>query len=214
MIVLKAFLRFIKKIYHSYKLFHCQERWRKINAHNFTVVENDFSFENIKVGKYTYGPIIVYRWGSKGEGLSIGNFCSIAKGVKFILGGNHDMDKISTYPFEFYFGKNKIVATTKGPIIIEDDVWIGTDVIIMSGVKIGKGSVVAAGSIVTKNVEPYSIVGGNPAKLIKKRFPDYIITELTKFDYDTLSDKKIIENIEFLTSKLDENNLIVIKSYL
>lgn len=213
MIAVKIFIRFFKKIYFHYRLFGAQERWRKNNKHNYTVIENIFAFDNIKVGKFTYGPITVYRWGTIEEGLTIGSFCSIASGVKFILGGNHDTNTLSTWPFAYFFGDKQIVATTKGPIEVGDDVWIGTDVTILSGIKIGKGSVLAAGSLICKDVEPYSIMGGNPAKLIKKRFPDKIIDTLQQFQFEPLSEQFAVENMDIFTTKLDEDNFTQIRNW-
>ncbi len=207
-------IRFLKKINFYIKLFLSQEKWRKLNSHNFTTIENSFIFDNISIGKHTYGPLIVYRWNSENEKLEIGNFCSIASGVKFILGGNHETNTFSTYPFEYYFNNQKLVATSKGPIIIEDDVWIGTDSIILSGVKIGKGAVIAAGSVVVKDVLPYSIVGGNPAKFIKFRFEEKLVSKVIDFDISIIEDKKITENLNLLNSKLTNNILEELKENL
>lgn len=100
------------------------------------------------MGNYTYGPLNVYQYAKEDVGLSIGNFCSIAEGVLFMLGGEHDYLKLSTYPFKAKFmGVDE--ATSKGGIIVEDDVWIGEKAIIMSGVKLKRGTVIAAGSVVT-----------------------------------------------------------------
>jgi len=158
--------------------------WRDVNRHNFTCVgnginDNEFPINLIKVGKGTYGLLHVTSYGSNDEQLIIGDYCSIAQGVKFILGGEHSLEKISSYPLERIFVNTECVETfSKGKIIIENDVWIGSDVLILSGVKLSQGTVVAAGSVVTKSSEPYSVIGGNPAKLIKKRFPEHIISQL------------------------------------
>ena len=94
-------------------------------------------------------------------------------------------------------------ATSKGKIEISDDVWIGTNALILSGVHIGKGAVVAAGSVVTKDVPPFAIVGGVPAKVIKYRFPDDIIACLMKCDYSNISDDMIKEHFELFNSEMD-----------
>jgi acetyltransferase-like isoleucine patch superfamily enzyme len=103
--------------------------------------------------------------------LKIGKFCSIANGVSFYLGGNHNMKRMSTWlPLDLMKTDTTKDLLTNGDIIIENDVWIATNVMIMSGVKIGSGSVIGAGAVVSKDVEPYSVVVGNPAKEVKKRF--------------------------------------------
>jgi len=160
--------------------------WRSKNKHNFTQVRIYFTINIVKVGNYTYGPLNVYYYGNINEELEIGSFCSIADNVKFILGGNHSYKSMLTYPLR-YFLKKKSEATTKGKIVVGDDVWIGMSAIILSGIIIGKGAIIAAGAVVTKDVEPFSIVAGNPAKIIKYRFPSNICTILSKIDYTTIS---------------------------
>lgn len=114
---------------------------------------------NIEIGKYTYG----YTIANIAKGTKIGAFCSIANGVKIGL-MNHPTNFVSTNPFLYYnsrgFINKNIEIPQKEPVVIEDDVWIGTDAIILPGVRIGKGAVIGAGSVVTKNVEPYAILGG------------------------------------------------------
>ncbi|WP_378952058.1 CatB-related O-acetyltransferase [Mesorhizobium sp. ANAO-SY3R2] len=133
---------------------------------------------SVTVGRGTYGV-------SK-EGLyncfptspvSIGAFCSIAREVLFMCQGNHPTHTAATYPFQNKRFKTQAIdeyLQTNGPIVVGNDVWIGARAIIMSGVTIGDGAVVAAGSIVTKDVAAYTIVGGNPAKFIRRRFPEDI----------------------------------------
>ncbi|MEJ5092880.1 CatB-related O-acetyltransferase [Sphingobacterium faecium] len=156
--------------------------------------------KNIEIGNYTYGPINVLRWNTLDEGLKIGNFCSIASGVKFILGGNHSIGGISTFPIKFKILGGIKDTLSKGPIVLEDDVWIGSDVIILSGITIGKGCIIAAGSVVTKTFEPYCIVGGNPARIIKKRFDDELISSLNKIDMGVWNEEYIKKNASVLTS--------------
>jgi acetyltransferase-like isoleucine patch superfamily enzyme len=131
-------------------------------------------------GKYSYGieHISIRSWG-EGAHLFIGSFCSIAGNQTVFLGGNHRIDWATTFPFGHIFNEAFPAGQISGPghpaskghVIIENDVWIGEGCTIMSGIRIGSGSVVAAKSVVAKDVEPYTIVGGNPAKLIKERFP-------------------------------------------
>ena len=124
-----------------------KEQWVKQNPHNETVLEfcRSISLEQISVGRKSYGPLNVIGFGQAGEQLKIGNFCSITHEVVFLLGGEHDYLRLSTYPFEKkLLGKTE--AITKGAIIIEDDVWIGYRATVLSGVTIGQGAVIAAGS--------------------------------------------------------------------
>lgn len=174
-----------------YYLYINRIKWKNRNKHNYTFPVNIFDIDNVKVGKYTYGPINVFN--DTLNKLIIGNYCSISQNVKFIVGGEHNINTFSTYPFKHYFEAVELEATSKGDIIVDDDVWFGYGSIVLSGVHIGQGSVIAAGSVVTKDVEPYSIVGGNPAKLIKYRFSKDIINELLKVDFSKI-DSNIINN--------------------
>ena len=197
-----SILKAIAKVFYSpvrYSIF--EYNWKKKNKHNFTSPVNViFPIGKVEVGNYTYGPLEVYSWNHVDEGLKIGHFCSIAKDVRFLLGGNHDVNYISTFPFKNYF-QQTYEATTKGRIIIEDDVWIGMDSVLLSGIRIGRGCVIAAGSIVTKSFPPYSIIAGNPAKLIKKRFDDDRIKKLMQIDFEKLDITFIKNNIDKLYSE-------------
>lgn len=198
MIIVNTILNFFRIIYQCIKLAYFQAKWRSLNPHNHTVVTNVFDHKDISVGKETYGLITVYRWGSDGEALQIGSCCSIASGVKFILGGNHATNTISTYPFAHYYDGGKIVAESRGPIIIEDDVWIGTDVTILSGITVGKGAVIAAGSMIVKDVPPYAIMGGNPAKVIRYRLSENEIADIAKINLSALDSHFISKNLSTL----------------
>ncbi len=140
------------------------------------------NFKRFNIGEYTYGsPAVLYGKEEMGGDLIIGKFCSIAEDVVILLGGNHRIDWVTTYPFnklmeEFSFIEGH--PTTKGDVIIGNDVWIGYQSLILSGVKISDGAVIAARSVVTKDVEPYTIVAGNPARLIRRRFSEEIIKRL------------------------------------
>ena len=146
--------------------------WRKKNKNNFTNIRNIFPLDHVNVGKGTYGGIKVIDYGSESR-LKIGNYCSIADEVTFILSGEHPSNRISTFPFQvYYFNEDEKIADSNGDIVIEDDVWIGYKATILSGVTIGQGAIIASGAVVTKDVEAYSIVGGVPAKCLKYRFPE------------------------------------------
>ncbi|MGL5935845.1 MAG: CatB-related O-acetyltransferase [Cetobacterium sp.] len=190
-IFIKIYIIMIDKIKKKLQFIFMKKNWRDKNGNNKTSPVSYFPIELVKVGNYSYGPLNVRYWGTEKEGLEIENFVSIAEGVKFILGGNHEVNTFTTYPLKVMALGEEIEAWTKGPIVVKDDVWIGTDALILSGVTIGQGAIVAAGSIVTKDVPPYSIVGGNPAKIIKYRYSKEIIDEMIAFDWNKIDLNKI-----------------------
>jgi acetyltransferase-like isoleucine patch superfamily enzyme len=166
----------------------------------------------MQVGEHTYGHegIIIRSWG-EGKKLIIGKFCSIALNVRVYLGGNHRTDWITTYPFGHVgikkFSENPVQGhpSTNGDVVVGNDVWIGDYATIMSGIKIGNGAVIAANSHVVKDVPVYSIVGGNPAKVIKYRFSQEQIEKLEKIQWWNWEDQKIKENVNLLCSNnIDE----------
>lgn len=148
------------------------------------------SGHKVKIGAYSYGfeDTGVLSWNENIE-ISIGRFCSVASGLKIYCGGNHRVDWISTFPFGHIHAKyikvSPVIGTpiTNGNVTIGNDVWIGRDVTILSGITIGNGAVIASNSHIVKDVEPYSIVGGNPAKLIKYRFEPTHIEFLLKLQW-------------------------------
>lgn len=159
-------------------------------------------------GVGTYGkPKILFE---SDANLEIGKFCSIADNVTILLGGEHKLDTISSFPFSLE--KNRF---SKGDVIIGNDVWIGYGATILSGVSIGDGAVIAANSIVTKDVEPYAIVGGVPAKTIKYRFDEKTIDKLLKLKWWNLDIPTIYENrhlindtnLEKFIEKINENKI-------
>ena len=188
-----------------------RKKWREINKHNSTKLEivpgSEEFFSRVKVGIGTYGPIRAIYSSATAESLKIGNYCSIGSGATFILGSEHGYNGISTFPFKVKILGFSTEAETKGPIILDDDVWLGENVLVLSGVKIGKGAVVAATSTVVKDVPPYAIVGGNPAKVIKYRFSPEIIEKLLSADLTKLNDKSIREHIELLYCEVSEQNI-------
>lgn len=140
----------------------------------------------ITVGENTYGSPAFWLW-HESERIQIGRYCSFAGEVAILGGGEHRVDWVTTYPLRVLFDDplaNKDGhPASKGPTIIGNDVWVGYRVTILSGVKIGDGAVIAAGAVVTKDVPPYAIVGGNPAKLIKYRFSPEIIEALLQIQW-------------------------------
>jgi acetyltransferase-like isoleucine patch superfamily enzyme len=158
-------------------------------------------------GKYTYGRLNVH-WNSNFN-LTVGNFCSIAQNSHVYLGGNHRTDWVTTYPFGhihqdiFNAFDGKGHPASKGDVTIGNDVWIGNNVTIMSGITIGDGAVIACNSHVVKNVEPYSIVGGNPAKFIKYRFNEEQIKQLLEIQWWNWDDEKINRFSPLLCNDID-----------
>lgn len=179
---------------------------RKTKFIQYGIFTKDFpQYSQYQIGDYTYGNPIIQHF--KGDAnLIIGKFCSIASNVTIFLGGNHRTDWITTFPFSEFcvdFPICQIIKgqiSTKGDVIIGNDVWIGYGATILSGVSIGDGAVVAAQAVVTKNVLPYEIVAGNPARVIRKRFNDEIVTNLLKIKWWDWQDEKIIEQIQNLCS--------------
>lgn len=163
----------------------------------------------IKLGLHSYD--LPIRRGTMNN-VTIGKFCSIAEGVIFDGGFNHNMEFISTFPFNRLEGLESLKGhpLCKGDIIIGNDVWIGEDAIIMSGITVGDGAVVAARAIVTRNVEPYSMVAGMPSKHKKFRFSETQIESLLKIKWWDWPEEKIKSNAHLLMGDVD----IFIKSCL
>lgn len=180
-----------------------EKKWRNKNKHNFTRYKNIVYDNCVSIGNYTYGLIDVETSIDKYR-LRIGNFCSIANGVKFILSSDHPTQYISTFPFHKLIVDGMPDAISKGNILVDDDVWIGYGATIMSGVHIGQGAIIAAEAVVTKDVPPYAIVGGVPAKVIKYRFSEEMISELMKVDYSKLTDDMVKEHIDDLYNELTD----------
>lgn len=186
------------KLLSTLKLSYFKKKWRYYNKHNLTVAGNCFNMKKVTVGKGTYGELLIKHFGNINESICIGNYCSIAENCTFLLGGEHAFDNLSTYPFKTKLNLVKYECLTKGKIVIDDDVWIGYGSIILSGVHVGQGAIIAAGAVVTSNVPAYAIVGGVPAKVIKYRFEKDIINRLLLIDYSMLSKNVVEDNIDKL----------------
>ena len=193
--------------FRSIKTNRLKRRWRERNRFNDTHAMNRFNFDNVSVGKFSYGELNVVDFCDSHK-LKIGNYVSIAQNVTLLLNGEHYIDYISSFPFKVKAMGEQTEAFSKGDIIVDDDVWIGYGATIMSGVHIGQGAVIAAGAVVTKDVPPYSIVGGVPAKVIKYRFSPDLIEELLKVDYSKLTREMIEEHIDDLYEDAKEGMIL------
>lgn len=180
-------------------------------------IKNVISAPNITVGDYTYydDPVdptgfernnVLFNYPEFGDSLVIGKFCSIASGTKFIMGpANHRISSVTTYPFQVFGGlwsentpSHLSQLPFKGNTVVGSDVWIGRESVIMPGVTIGDGVIIAAYSVVTKDVPPYSVFGGNPARFLKKRFDDELIEILLTFKWWNLEGEALINILPLL----------------
>lgn len=189
-----------QKIRSTMELFFFKIAWRSKNKHNYTSVKTSFPIDRVTVGEKTYGSLYVSSFGNEAEKLVIGSYCSIGGEVRFLLGGEHSYKGLSTYPFHKYICGVKENTLTKGPIVIKDDVWIGERCLILSGVTIGQGAVIAAGSIVAKDIPSYAIFAGG--RILKYRFTKEMIKRLKCFDYSSLNNESIKNNINLLYTDL------------
>lgn len=171
---------------------------------------------NISVGDYSYYDDphepecfqernVLYHYEANGDRLEIGRFCAFATGTTFIMNGaNHRMDGASTFPFPIFgesWGEHMDLLMglpSKGDTVVGHDVWIGYKAMIMPGVRIGSGAIIAAGSVVTENIPPYAIVGGNPARVIKIRFDETLVKRLLELEWWFWPIEDITTNIRAL----------------
>lgn len=191
------------------------------NYDRLCFLKNIITNPNIEVGDYTYyddfedvvnfEKNVKYLFDFTGDKLIIGKFCMIASGATFIMNGaNHLSESVSSYPFAVFGNgwENSMDGKSypmKGNTIIGNDVWIGYNATILAGVNIGDGAIIATNATVTKDVEPYTIVGGNPAKIIRKRFSDDEIEKLLKLKWWNKDIEWITQNVHNLTGRNVEN---------
>lgn len=186
------------------------------NIRSLCFIKNVITRPNIIVGDYTYydddgaedfEKHVTHHYEFIGDKLIIGKFCAIGKGVEFIMNGaNHRMNSASTYPFNIMGGGWERVTPSlkdlpiKGDTVVGNDVWIGQNVTVLPGVHIGDGAIIGANSVVSKDVQPYTVVGGNPIKLIRRRFDDGTTEFLLGLKWWDWSAEKILKNLELLCS--------------
>lgn len=183
-------------------------------------LKNVVTNPNIQIGEYTmYNDFVhdprqfeknnvLYQYPINGDSLRIGKFCSIACGAKFLFASaNHTQASVSTYPFPIFFeewdldiGDVTSAWDHKGDIVIGNDVWIGYEAVVMAGVTIGDGAIIGARAVVTKDVPPYTIVGGVPARKIRRRFSDNVIARLLELKWWDWPAERIQRNIKNIQS--------------
>jgi acetyltransferase-like isoleucine patch superfamily enzyme len=156
------------------------------------------------MGKWSYGNPTVVEWGDNTKAV-IGKYCSIAPEVTIFLGGNHHTRWVTTFPFPaFWQMENRCPQKTSysnGNVTVGNDVWIASGVLILSGITIGDGAVIAARAVVTKDVPPYAIVGGNPAKIIRYRFTKKQIKALLAIAWWDWPESEIVDAMPFLLNE-------------
>lgn len=180
------------------KVFVRDKLARRLERRNPILFYPQYSF-----GKWTYGVPKIHSWPGCST-LHVGSFCSIAEGVQIFLGGEHRSDWVTTYPFVDFWRTGKDIKghpRTKGDVIIGNDVWIGHEAVILSGVRIGDGAVIGARAVVSKDIPPYGIVAGNPARLIRHRFDTETILRLLDCQWWNWDDGRIEKAIPYLSQQ-------------
>ncbi len=192
----------------------------RANDYNTVYLKDVISNPNIRCGEYTFyhdfvhdprnfeNNNVLYHYPVNQDKLIIGKFCSIACGVKFIFNGaNHNLSSASTYPFHIFFDEWGLDShelsnawDNKGNIVVGNDVWLGYEAVIMAGVTIGDGAIIGTRAVVTGDVSPYEIVGGVPAKVIRKRFDEQVILQLLEIKWWNWNKEKIMDNFQAIQS--------------
>ncbi len=174
---------------------------------NPQIIVGDYTYYDDPDDIYNFEKNVLYLFDFLGDKLQIGKFCQIAASTKFIMNGaNHQQASISTYPFKIFgenFSEAELKPMHKGDTIIGNDVWIGYDTTFMPGIKVGNGAIIASKSVVTKDVPPYAVVGGNPAEIIRYRFSDKKIAFLNELKWWDWPIDKIVNNLALLTTNSD-----------
>ncbi len=171
-------------------------------------------FPQYSIGRASYGRLKVIDFG-EGATLKVGAFCSFAVGVQVMLGGNHRPDWTTTYPFSARgrrFAHIQGHPVSRGDVLIGNDVWIGHEALILSGVTIGDGAVVGARSVVSRDVPPYGVVAGNPARLIRYRFSPEVVERLLSIKWWNWADSRIDEAVPLMLKPEVENFLDAVES--
>ena len=180
-------------------------------------IRNTVKNPNVVVGDYTYYDDpedsenfernVLYHYPFVGDKLVIGKFCALARGVKFIMNGaNHKLTGFSTYPFGIFSqGWEAAIPApedlpSRGDTVVGNDVWIGYDALVMPGVQIGNGAIVAARAVVVKDVPAYAVVGGNPAKILKSRFPPETVAALEQIAWWNWPVEKVTRHLQAIVS--------------
>ena len=174
---------------------------------NPNIIVGDYSYYDDPTDANDFERNVLYHYPFIGDKLVIGKYCSIARDVRFIMNGaNHNMQGLSSYPFEIFGGgwqeqlQGQIDYPYKGDTVIGNDVWIGYAAMIMPGVKIGDGAIIASGAVVSADVAPYQIVGGNPARAIRQRFTDEVIASLLQLRWWDWEPEKLTRHLPALVS--------------
>lgn len=186
-------------------------RWRLSNTHNRVVPRERIPLNLVTIGAYSYGELSskIYRPETVKAHLSIGNFVSISSDVTFVLDGNHPLETFTTFPLRTVFASIPYEgdAISRGNITVEDEVWIGYRATILSGIRIGRGAVIAAGAVVTQDIPPFCIAGGVPAKVRKFRFSEDLRARLERCRLIDLPIEVILRNLELFYTELDDETM-------
>jgi acetyltransferase-like isoleucine patch superfamily enzyme len=198
-------IEFVKRV--------CDRVFALTRSHPSIFMAQNPEYKFHAIGEWTYGRPRVLSWG-EGAHLEIGKFCSIAEGVTIMLGGEHRSEWVTTYPFNKLWEEHSNITGhpyTKGSVTIGHDVWIGYSATILSGVTIGTGAIIGANAVVAKDVQPYAIVAGNPARLIRTRFDEPTIDKLLRLHWWDLPDEMLRRVLPLLMSADIEGLLVTVQ---